>query len=65
MYERKYSLKELRARENKTQREVAREIGISTATYCAWEKDLSNVPIGKCIALAQYFKVSLQDLKIS
>lgn len=64
MIERQYTLKELRARKNKTQSQVAKDIGVSTPTYCSWEKDLSNVPIGKCIALANYYKVSLCELKI-
>ena len=42
---RQYSLKELRARKNMTQAEVAENIGISTQTYNAWEKDVSNVAI--------------------
>ncbi|MGP1380883.1 MAG: helix-turn-helix transcriptional regulator [Dialister pneumosintes] len=60
----KYSLKELRARINKTQSEVANDLGISTATYNSWEKDLSNVAISKVVALAQYFNVNLSEIKI-
>jgi transcriptional regulator with XRE-family HTH domain len=59
---RKYSLKELRARKNKTQREVAEDLGISTATYCAWESDLSNVAIGKVMALAEYYGVAIGQI---
>ena len=57
----KYSLKELRARIGKTQSEVAHDLGISTATYNSWEKDLSNVAIAKVFALAQYFNVNLSE----
>ena len=54
-----YSLKELRARKNMTQAEVAENIGISTQTYNAWEKDVSNVAIGKVKALADFFGVTI------
>ena len=49
-----YTLKELRARKNMTQVEVAKEIGVSAQTYNAWEKDVSNVAIGKVQALANF-----------
>ena len=38
-----FSVKELRARKNETQEQVANTIGISPQTYCSWEKDISNV----------------------
>lgn len=58
----KYSLKELRARKNKTQREVAADLGISTTTYCAWENDISNVGISKVQAVADYFGVAIGQI---
>lgn len=61
----KYSLKELRARKNKTQKEVAADLGISTTTYCAWESDVSNVAISKVLALAEYFGVALGQISFS
>ena len=61
----KYSLKELRARKNKTQKEVAADLGISTTTYCAWESDVSNVAISKVVALAEYFGVALGQISFS
>lgn len=57
-----FSLKELRARKNKTQREVAADLGISVATYCAWENDISNVAISKVSALADYFGVTIGQI---
>lgn len=57
-----YSLKELRARKNMTQAEVAENIGISTQTYNAWEKDVSNVAIGKVKALADFFGVTIGEI---
>jgi DNA-binding XRE family transcriptional regulator len=59
----KYSIKELRARKNNTQEEVAKAIGVTPQTYCAWEKDLHNVGISKVHALAEYFGVKIDDIK--
>ena len=57
-----YSLKELRARKNMTQSEVANKIGVSTQTYNAWEKDVSNVAIGKVKILADFFGVTVGEI---
>ena len=59
-----YSLKELRARKNWTQRETAERLGISVQTYNAWEKDISRVAVGKVIAVADLFDVRLSEIKI-
>ena len=61
----KYSLKELRARKNKTQKEVATAMGVSAQTYNAWEKDISGVAIRKVMALADYFGCELEDLSLT
>lgn len=58
----KYTLKELRARKNMTQSEVAESIGISVQTYNAWEKDVSGVAIGKVQALANLFGVTIGEI---
>lgn len=60
----KYSLRELRARKNKTQEEVAKSLGIATQTYSAWEKNISNVGISKVYALADYFGVRIDEIEI-
>lgn len=60
----KYTLKELRARINKTQVEVAKDLGIAYQTYNAWEQDISNVGISKVYALAEYFKVNIEEIKV-
>ncbi len=60
---RQFTLKELRARKNKTQEQVANDLGISVQTYNAWEKDISNVAVSKVLALANYFGVALGDVK--
>ena len=58
----KFTLKELRARKNETQEQVAKALGISTQTYNAWEKDISNVAVSKVQAVANYFGVTLSDI---
>lgn len=60
----KYTLRELRARKNVTQKEVAKDLGISYQTYNAWEQDISNVGISKVYALAKYFGVTIDEIKI-
>ena len=60
----KYSLRELRARKQVTQREVAEYVGVSLPTYGAWEKDLSNAPITKVILLAEYFGGTVEEIKL-
>lgn len=61
--EMKFSVKELRARKNETQEQVANKIGISPQTYCSWEKDISNVAVSKVRALAEHFGVTLNQIK--
>ena len=60
--ETQYSLKELRARKNLTQEQTAKDLGISTQTYCAWEKDISNVAVSKVQAVADYFGVKIGQI---
>ena len=59
-----YSLRELRARKNVTQQDVADAVGVSLPTYGAWEKDLSPAPISKVIKLAEYFGVTIGEIKL-
>ena len=58
-----FSVKELRARKNETQEQVANKICISPQTYCSWEKDISNVAVSKVRALAEHFGVTLNQIK--
>ena len=62
--DRRYTLKELRARKNVTQEQAAHDLNISTQTYNAWEKDISNVGVSKVVKLASYFGVELSDIFI-
>lgn len=59
----RFSLKELRARKDKTQVEVAKDLGIAYQTYNAWEQDISNVGVSKVYAVARYFGVTIDDVK--
>jgi len=52
----------LRARKNETQEQTANALGISTQTYNAWEKSISNVSISKVNALAKHFGVKLGEI---
>lgn len=60
--EKRYSIKELRARKNWTQAETAAKLGISVQTYNAWEKDISNVAVSKVQAVADLFGVTLSQI---
>lgn len=57
-----FTIKELRARKGKTQAQVAHDIGVSNQTYCAWEKNISNVAVSKVQALADYYDVKLGQI---
>ena len=60
-----FTLKELRARKNETQLETSRHLGVSLQTYNSWEKDVSKVSIGKAQAIAEYFGVTLSEIKFN
>lgn len=57
-----YTLKELRARKGETQEQTAIAVGVSTQTYNAWEKSISNVAVSKVNALAKHFGVKLSEI---
>ena len=59
----KFTLKELRARKDKTQKEVADDLGITVQTYNSWEKDISGVSFSKVLALSEYFGVSIDSIE--
>ncbi len=61
----RYTLRELRARKRETQAETAKGLGVSTTTYNSWEQDLSNVAISKVYAVANYFGVTIDEIKWS
>ena len=59
-----FSLRELRARKDKTQQQVAADLGVSVATYNAWERDISNVAVSKVQAVAEYYGVAIGQISI-
>ena len=60
-----YSLKELRARKNLTQTEVAKDLSVSVPTYCGWERDASHVAVSKILAIANYYGVKIGDINFN
>lgn len=60
--QRQYTLKELRARKDVTQKQAAKDLGVSVQTYNAWENDLTNVRIGKVLRVAEYYGVKLDEI---
>ena len=58
----KYSLRELRARYNLTQGEVAQKVGVSKTAYHGWESDPSKIRVEYAVRLAEIFKVSLDEI---
>lgn len=57
-----YTLKELRARKNWSQEEIANKLGVSTATYNSWENDFGKIKISKGNEIANLFGVTLDDI---
>lgn len=60
----KFSLKELRARHNETQAETASALGISPTSYNYWENNISKIAIGKVMAIAEHFNVTLDEIRL-
>ena len=60
----KYTLKELRARKNKTQEEVAEDLRVSTATYNNWENNPGIIKLSNAIKISNYFGVGIEEIKI-
>lgn len=58
----RYSMKELRAKNNWSQQETADKLGVSVQTYNAWEADFGCVKIKKANEIAELFKVTLDDI---
>ncbi|RJK90525.1 helix-turn-helix transcriptional regulator [Lactococcus lactis] len=59
----KYTLKMLRARDNLTQKEVAKKIGVSEMTYLNWEKGKSYPGVPSILKLEKLFNVAFVDIK--
>lgn len=59
-----FTLRELRARKNKTQAEVAKDLNISTQTYNVWENNPEKIKLGEALKLAEYFDVTIGMIKV-
>lgn len=58
----KYSLKELRARNNLTQEKIANKLGVSRQRYIIIEKNPENVTCKKMIKIAGILGVDIGDI---
>jgi len=58
----RYSVKELRVRANWTQERTAKNLGISTQTYNAWERNFGMVKMQNARRVAELFDVSVDDI---
>ena len=54
-----YTLKELRAKKEWSQEDVAKQLGITTATYNSWENNFGKIKISYGNAIANLFGVTL------
>ena len=59
-----YSLKELRARHNLTLQDMANKLGLSYQSYCAWEKNISNVKLSNVMRVAEILQVQVSEIKL-
>lgn len=58
----KYTLKELRAKHNLTQLDLAKKVGVSIQTYNAWESDFGVIKISQANKIANILGVTLDDI---
>ncbi len=58
----KFTLKELRARNNITQMDAAKATGVTIQTYNRWEQNPGTIPVSKFVILADYLKVDMSDI---
>lgn len=58
----KMTLKMLRARDNLTQKEVAKLIGVTQKTWGSWEKGATSPTVEKVLEIEKLFNVSYDDI---
>lgn len=61
---RKYSLKELRARYNLTQQDMANRLNIALATYNRWENFPDNMQVKDVRAICQIFGITMDEISL-
>ena len=59
----KYSIKELRARFDLTQKECAAIVGTTTPTWNGWEQNAEKIQIKNAIKIAKMFEITLDEIK--
>ena len=59
----KYSIKELRARHNLTQKQLADKIGVSVLAVIQWERG-GNITLSNLNKLCKALDVEIEDLKL-
>lgn len=55
-------IRDLREDADKTQKQVAEELGYHTTTYQRWEQNIHNIKLQDAINIADYYNVSLDYL---
>ena len=58
----KIKIKEFRFKSNTKQKDLSSAIGVKATTLCNWETGVSEPPLDKLIEIANYFKISVDDL---
>lgn len=58
----KYTLKELRVKKNKTQDQIAKAVGINRAAYSHYENGLRIPKVDVASNLASYFGVMIENI---
>lgn len=56
------NLYQLRKQHNLTQEQIANELGVSRQAFAKWENGETTPDLNNCLALADFFQVSLDDL---
>ncbi len=60
----KYSLKELRARRNLTQQDMAKQLNIGLGTYNRWENSPENMQVKDVRAVCQILGVTMDEISL-